>query len=410
MKTAESVGSDRPVPFDRLLSVAALTPAQASLVAVQLLDAADLVGPGDDGSLVGVRLGAVTLMPSGEIDVRPSRPGEGKLVSDLLRQLLQNARRLPSHPRPQQLSLLSGLEAAAGEPLLDPGARARALEKVLADALGPGARQRLAGQLAALVDAFGHVAPGAPRARDILAAPPPVGTSTASAPVPTSVAPASSQPESHRAARPARAAPMPPPARSPRRRARSLMHRHTRGRVALVTLVLASALAVSGLVVLHNQGVDFAVALGLGSQPAAPETTKRAQPATSAAKKQQRDRPPTVSTIAPRQAGPITGVSVQMAGSCTSGALCPVKVTVHLRPASTTQAVTWKVGAARVCKSGTTWSAPTTVTAQPGWATVYASTSVRLPQGRSLALVALTSAPARAQSRPVPVAGSALRC
>ena len=33
--------------FDRLLSVAVLTPAQASLVAVQLLDAAHLEGPGD---------------------------------------------------------------------------------------------------------------------------------------------------------------------------------------------------------------------------------------------------------------------------------------------------------------------------------------------------------------------------
>jgi hypothetical protein len=188
------------------------------------------------------------------------------------------------------------------------------------------------------------------------------------------------------------------------------MHRHARGRVALVTLVLASALAVSGYVVLRNQGVDLAVALGRGSQPAAPEATKPARTDTSAAKKEERSRPPTVSTIAPRQAGAITGVSVQMAGSCASGALCPVTVTVHLRPASTTQAVTWKVGAARVCTSGTTWSAPTTVTARPGWATVYASTSVRVPQGRSLALVALTSAPARAQSPPVPVAGSALRC
>src|SRR3954451_19460859 len=36
----EPLGSVRPVPFDRVLSVAALTPAQASLLAVQLLDAA----------------------------------------------------------------------------------------------------------------------------------------------------------------------------------------------------------------------------------------------------------------------------------------------------------------------------------------------------------------------------------
>ena len=68
------------------------------------------------------------------------------------------------------------------------------------------------------------------------------------------------------------------------------------------------------------------------------------------------------------------------------------------------------MGAARLCKRGITWSAPTTVTAQAGWTTVYASSSVRVPKGRSLALIALTTTPARAQSRPVPVTGSSLRC
>ena len=85
-------------------------------------------------------------------------------------------------------------------------------------------------------------------------------------------------------------------------------------------------------------------------------------------------------------------------------------VTVHLRPAATTQSVTWRVGAARLCRSGIAWSPPVAMTAQPGWTTVYASSSVRVPPGRSLALVALTTAPARAQSPPVPVTGSSLGC
>jgi hypothetical protein len=68
------------------------------------------------------------------------------------------------------------------------------------------------------------------------------------------------------------------------------------------------------------------------------------------------------------------------------------------------------VGTVRSCRSGITWSPPTSVTAQPGWTTVYASSSVPVPRGRSLALVALSSAPARAQSPPVPVAGSVQRC
>jgi hypothetical protein len=35
---------------------------------------------------------------------------------------------------------------------------------------------------------------------------------------------------------------------------------------------------------------------------------------------------------------------------------------------------------------------------------------VRIPQGQSLALVAMTTTPARAQSQPVPVTGSSLHC
>ena len=63
-----------------------------------------------------------------------------------------------------------------------------------------------------------------------------------------------------------------------------------------------------------------------------------------------------------------------------------------------------------MCKPGITWSGPVTVTAQPGWTSVYASSSVRIPKGRQLALTALTTAPARAQSRPVPATGSSLQC
>ena len=114
--------------------------------------------------------------------------------------------------------------------------------------------------------------------------------------------------------------------------------------------------------------------------------------------------------LAGRHTGAITGVAVQKTGSCKPGALCPVKVTVHFRPASTTRPIGWKVGAARLCTRGITWSAPTTVTAQAGWTTVFASSSVRVPNGRSLALIALTTTPARAQSRPVPVTGSKLHC
>jgi hypothetical protein len=402
--TGEPVGSVRPVSFDRLLSVATLTPGQASLIAVQLLEAAQLaaLGNGEHPTV----LGAVTLAPSGDLDVGRPPPDEGTPVSALLEQLLQNARRLPAHPRPGQLTLLHRLEEAVGDPVLDPGARARALEAALADTLGPDARQRLAGQLAALVDVFAHVAPGASVGDDTLLAPGP-GRLT-SAPVRltgTSAAPGGSRSGPRRAASPTRPAP-----NRPARRARVLLHRRTRGRVALIALVVAGVLAVSGYVVLGGPGSDIVGSFSRDNTPAAPDTTAPDTPAQQPAKEPKPDRAQAVATVAPRHAGAITGVTLQKNGTCTPGALCPVTVTVHFRPASTSRPIGWKVGAAQVCKPGITWSPPVTVTAQPGWTTVYASSSVRVPKGRSLALTAVTTTPDRAQSRPVPATGSSLQC
>jgi hypothetical protein len=181
--------------------------------------------------------------------------------------------------------------------------------------------------------------------------------------------------------------------------------------VALVVLLLMAVLAGSAYVVLESPDIGITGAFGRDDSPAAPPKTGPSNSSKEPAKQPRPDEPrQDVQALAARHAGPITGVEVQKAGSCTPGAPCPVTVTVHFRPASTTRSVVWKVGAARLCASGITWSPPISVTAQPGWTKVYASSSIPVPKGRSLALVALTSAPARAQSPPVPVTGSSLRC
>jgi hypothetical protein len=396
------------VAFDRLLSIAVLTPAQASLVAVQLLDAAHMSGTVEGEPFAVTCLGAVTLTPSGDVDVGRPHADEGTPLTELLRQLLQNARRLPTHPRQEQLSLLHRLEEATRDPLLEPGARARELEGALADTLGSGAQRRLAGQLAALVDAFAHVTPSVPSPTGAHAAPRPLRPATAAAAIPgaASVTPGSSPRSAPHRAAPARRAPS-----RPHRRSRALLHPRKRGRrLALVVLVLAALLVGSSYVVLRGPGVGIVGSLGRGSHPAAPDTTAPAQPSKKSANQLRPHRPQAAPALAGRHAGPITGVALQKTGSCKPGALCPVKVTVHFRPASTTHSVGWKVGAARLCTRGITWSAPTTVTAQAGWTTVYANSSVRVPKGRSLALIALTTTPARAQSRPVPVTGSSPHC
>jgi hypothetical protein len=382
------------VTFERLLSVAVLTPAQASLVAVKLIEAARPDGAGNGTSPAGIRLAGVVLTPAGEVEVTRAAADGGTPLAELVEQLVHSARRLPAHPRPEQLVLLRRLEEAAGDRLPDPAARARALEGALVEGLGSGARQLVTRQLAALVDAVDHVVPGA--AIDGAA-------SSAAEPEPSLA-------RARIAADPRRAAPARPAATRAPRRGRVLLRRRTRGRVAVVVLVVAAVLAVSGYVVLGGAASDIVGSLGRQDDPASPDPTDPDQSAEQPVKKPDQDRAQAVPSVAPRQAGAITGVALEETGSCQPGSLCPVTVTVRFRPEPTSRNIVWRVGAARVCKPGITWSGPVTVTAQPGWTTVYASSSVRVPKGGRLALTALTTAPARAQSRPVPVADASLQC
>lgn len=395
---AEPVGV---VPLDRLLSVAVLTPAQASIVAVQLLDAVQPSGATEEVASEATRLGAVTVTPSGRVDVADPLPGEGTRLTVLLEQLVQSARRLPTHPKQGQLSLLRRLEDVARGPLLEPGARARELEGAVVGTLGPGALARLAGQLAALVDAFARLTPSTPSPTGVLAPGrmQPAVASTDSSPGSPSVAPrAHGVPAS-----PAR------PSGQSGRRTRHVLHPRTRGRrVALVALLIVGALAISSYLVVRGPGSGILGALG--NSPSAPATTAPPHPSTKPAPHGRQHRRQAAATLAPRHSGAVTGVTVQKTAGCAPGRLCPIKVTVHLRRASTARTIGWKVGAARLCTRGITWSAPTRVTAQAGWSSVYATSSVRVPNGRSLALVAVTTTPARAQSRPVPVRGSSLHC
>ena len=399
LQTGPSAESIRPLSLDRLLSGAVLTPGQALLVAVELLDAANGRETTDGERLADARLGAVVLTPSGEVEVGLSRADEGTFIAELLGQLLQNARRLPAHPKPEQLLLLHRLEDAAEDSSLDPRERARALEGTLVDTLGSGYRHRLSGQLAALVEAFSQVAPGAQAA--VTAAPRPLAAGT-----PLSQraagAPEASRPVSRRIPPTRGSSPRPP------HRSRALLRRRRRAwRVALVVLVVAAVLG-GGYLLLRGPGVGTLGPFGIGTHLRAPSNTPTAQPSKQPRVHRQHSR--AVPALAAPHAGPVTLVKVRKLGSCKPGARCPVRVTVHLRPAPTARTVRWKVGAARLCKRGLAWSGGTTVTARPGWTSVYARSSVRIPAGRSLALTALTTSPARAQSRPVPVTGSSLHC
>ncbi|QWZ09997.1 hypothetical protein KRR39_09840 [Nocardioides panacis] len=395
--------SGQPVPFEQLLAVATLTPGQALLVAARLLRAGAAAGTAAAGSAVGCRLGPVSFTPTGDLDVAVTSAEEEKPVTELLRQLLQNARRLPAHPKPEQHLLLHLLEEATA-PAPDPDARADGLEEALTATSGSGARQRLSAQLAALVQAATRVVPPVP-------APAEDGPSQAGVRPTTrrtrtqGVAPAATDPS-----RPAPRRAVPATAGASRTARRAHLSSHTRRRrVALVVAVLVAALAASAYVGLLQRGAGMVASVGRDDQPSAPATHAPARHTPKPAQPARAHRSRAVPTLAARHAGPVAGVLVQKSGSCRPGSPCPVKVTVHLGTGSTGQPVRWRVGASRACHGGMAWSAPTTVTPQPGWRTVFASSSVRVPRG-SLALVALTTAPARVQSAPVRLPGSAPHC
>lgn len=381
------------VPLDRLLSVVTLSPAEAAFVAARLLEATDVPYPVDEALPHDDRW-VVALTASGGVEAMRTGPRSGASVDEVLGQLVHNARRLPAHPTTAQLVLLRRLEEAAAETTLGPGARAARTQMVLVETLGADAHERLGKRLADLVAAYVHMA-ASTTAQPAVPAPAPAGAAR----------PGPEPPGARRSS----------PPRFSRRRRRSRgptagRRRAPAGRAALVLLLLVVAVVGSGYVLTRRGDDASAGADRPDPAPASPTGKGSAGDSQEPAGRASSRPRPRVQTLAPRQAGVVTGVELQPAGDCTPGALCAVTVTALFRPAATAQAVTWRVGTATSCNGSVSWSPPVSVTAQPGWTRVYASSSVQVPRRPAVALVATTTAPARAQSPPVPVTGSSLRC
>ncbi|MBD3925473.1 hypothetical protein IEZ26_12615 [Nocardioides cavernae] len=373
------------VPLDRLLAVVTLSPAEAVFVAGRLVESTD-VPPQADGALPQADRWVVSLTASGGVAATRAGPRGGTAVADLLGALVHNARRLPAHPTPGQLVLLRQLEEAAAEAVPEPGARAGRLRRALVETLGGEASERLGSQLADLVGAYAHMAGSTPAATGV------------ARPAPDPPGPQPSTPTRFSPGRPRSRGPAAGRRRAPGRR------------VALAALLLVVAVAGSGYVLTRR--TDDASAGADGRDPATAAPTGKASAGTSPKPSDRASSGPRprIETLAPRRAGALTGVELRRAGACSPGALCAVTVTARFRPAQSAQTLTWRVGTATSCEGSVSWSPPVSVTAQPGWTTVYASSSVPIPRRPAVALVATTTAPARAQSAPVPVTGSTLRC
>jgi hypothetical protein len=368
------------VALDDLLTIAVLTSAQATYIAVELLEAAAPTDAAGDVHAV--------VRADGEVVVADRTSGPtGVSMVDLLDSLVHSARRLPAHPQPYQLWLLHHLEAQVGEIGHHPAERASVLRDALAEVLGPEGIPRIRGELAALVEAYGAVAVSRPATSAQVNGATPTMTVT-------------------------------PPMRAlwthpsrPNRRDLGRRRRRRSRRVLILLVVLAVAVAAAGYLFLRGPG-SGAVDSVFGDNHAAgtpghhPPASHQQHRTGHAAGRHHK----TVPALADRSSGQIRSVVLHKNRACAPGVACPVTVTVHLAPSTTNQIVGWRVGAIRGCTRKVAWSPETTVTAKSGWTRVFANSSVQVPKGRFHTLVALTSSPSHAQSRPIPVAGDSLRC
>lgn len=114
---------------------------------------------------------------------------------------------------------------------------------------------------------------------------------------------------------------------------------------------------------------------------------------------------PPVPGPAPMSAGPVGGIDLRALEPCTPGAVCAVRVLVrlHLQPQSSLAppAVKWTFRVIDRCTGGQHNVPGGVVSAGPGGEQVQAVSTVPLPPGRVLAVIAVTSEPARAASGPL---------
>ncbi|HEY2764606.1 MAG TPA: hypothetical protein VGJ13_11420 [Pseudonocardiaceae bacterium] len=121
---------------------------------------------------------------------------------------------------------------------------------------------------------------------------------------------------------------------------------------------------------------------------------------------------PAVRAPAPASSGAVAGVDLRAVEPCTPGTVCTVRVLVRLQPQAAAprhtgqvppREVAWTFQVVDRCTGDQRTAAGGSVSVPPSGAQVQAVSAVPVPMGRSLAVVAVTSQPASAASRPLPV-------
>jgi serine/threonine protein kinase len=120
--------------------------------------------------------------------------------------------------------------------------------------------------------------------------------------------------------------------------------------------------------------------------------------------------PGSPTALAPRSAGFVNGVVVTPVETCQPGASCSVRVTIKITAHDDVKHLSWRFVLVDPCTGSRTDRPGGSMIAQPSWQHIYTTTRVPLPQTRSVALLAMTTAPVRAASAPVTVPSGHAQC
>jgi hypothetical protein len=117
-----------------------------------------------------------------------------------------------------------------------------------------------------------------------------------------------------------------------------------------------------------------------------------------------------VPKFAPTAAGPIRAVTVRAISACRPGSSCRIRVTVYARPRRGRHPVRWTVRTFDRCTGAEHARAGGVVVLASRARSGTSSRSLAVPQGRAVAAVVLTTAPARTAARPLLIPAGAKSC
>ena len=142
-----------------------------------------------------------------------------------------------------------------------------------------------------------------------------------------------------------------------------------------------------------------------GSTPSSPSS-----PGTGSTSGPKQPTPSPVPDLGPARSGSVLGVTLRPLAACSPGSACLIRATARITSASESRQIDLAVSVVNRCTGKVRRAGAESVTAQPGWTSVYVTIPVELPRAGALAAVALTTAPDRAASPPLLVPATGGSC